>query len=595
MLSKVAYILSLALMLYASFVFYPRWQKPNTESAISWDVSGYYWYLPSIFIYNDIKGQGFKDSILERYRPTNTDFQQAFLHESGNYVLKYSSGQALMMLPFFAIAHMLAPFTEFPADGFSAPYQLIIQTGGLLVALLGLWYFRKLLLRFFSDSTTAVCLLLLVFGTNYLNYGAIDTGMTHSWLFTLYVFLLLNTDNFYRNPSRKYAIRIGLLCGLATLTRPTEIISALIPLLWGLENISISSLKERLTFFKKHYSHLFTSFFTAAGIVFIQIAYWKYASGDWMVYSYQDQGFTWLHPHIIGYIISPHNGWLAYTPLMGLSFIGIWTLIKFGKNRVALLSFFAINLYLVMCWEFYWHGGRFMVQSYVVLFFPIATLIQYLSARKTLRLIATPVVILLVYINIWTTYHAHAGPGLLDFDTITPAYYFKVIGRWDAPSEATIKLKDNPEAFKGNPEKFKQIFFYDFEEDTLQTTGCDVPPIDQQRSGCINSSRSGINIRFSGVGQVKDWIRVSGLFHCVQKEWNTWNIPQFMVAFEKNGESIKTNMIRVQRFLQDGETKEIFLDAKVPDSHFDAIKIMLWNADSDKTMLIDNVKLFTLQ
>jgi len=52
-------------------------------------------YLPAAFIYQDIKGCEFQEDILKQYQPTY-DFQQAFLHPSGNYVMKYPMGMALI-------------------------------------------------------------------------------------------------------------------------------------------------------------------------------------------------------------------------------------------------------------------------------------------------------------------------------------------------------------------------------------------------------------------------------------------------------------------------------------------------------------------
>ena len=193
MLSRTAYLLAVLLMCYTSFFFYPRFKQHGSEATIAWDVSGYYWYLPSIFIYHDLKHQSFKDSILNKYGPTGTDFQQAMKLDNGNYVMKYSSGMAVMFLPFFTVAHMVAGPLGYARDGFSLPYQLGIQVGGFLLSILGLWYLRKLLLNFYPDKTVAVTLILLVFGTNYLNYSAVDCGMSHCWLFTIYVFILLNT------------------------------------------------------------------------------------------------------------------------------------------------------------------------------------------------------------------------------------------------------------------------------------------------------------------------------------------------------------------------------------------------------------------
>src|SRR5665213_2526450 len=95
-LSKYAWFFCMAVLCYTSFFFYPRWKQGNGEAAIAWDVSGYYWYLPSVFIYKDLKHQTFKDSILNKYHPTNTEFQQGMQLPNGNYVMKYSSGMAVM-------------------------------------------------------------------------------------------------------------------------------------------------------------------------------------------------------------------------------------------------------------------------------------------------------------------------------------------------------------------------------------------------------------------------------------------------------------------------------------------------------------------
>ncbi|NDC41610.1 MAG: hypothetical protein EBZ77_08680, partial [Chitinophagia bacterium] len=161
-------VLCMLLMAGTSFMYYPRWRLGRTEATISYDVSGYYWYLPSLFIYHDLKGQSFKDSVLQHYAMT-PEFLQGFKMPNGNYVMKYSSGMAVMYLPFFTIAHLLAKPLGYPPDGFSPPYQLAIQIGGFLMAILGLFYLRRLLLLFFSDGVVAATLAVLVLGTNYLN------------------------------------------------------------------------------------------------------------------------------------------------------------------------------------------------------------------------------------------------------------------------------------------------------------------------------------------------------------------------------------------------------------------------------------------
>ena len=101
---------------------------------------------------------------MHKYHPTPA-FEQAYLHKSGNWVMKYSCGQALSYLPFFAIAHTWATLSPaYDADGFSLPYQLMISLGSLLIAFIGLYFLRRVLLEFFSDRVTGITLLGIVLG-----------------------------------------------------------------------------------------------------------------------------------------------------------------------------------------------------------------------------------------------------------------------------------------------------------------------------------------------------------------------------------------------------------------------------------------------
>jgi hypothetical protein len=375
--------------------------------------------------------------------------------DNGNFVMKYSSGMAFMYLPFFAASHIAAGILGYPQDGFSVPYQLGIQIAGLLVGLLGLWYFRKFLLLFYSDKVAAITIFLLVIGTNYLNYASIDVGMSHTWLFTLYVFILLNTYYFYQYFSYKHALRIGLLVGLATLTRPTEIVSLIIPLVWGLEPLTLTGITNQIKNIVKHYNKLFLAVVAASLVISIQLIYWKYVSGHWLVYSYGDQTFSWLHPHAILYSFNYRCGWLTYCPLMILALIGFLPFAKYGKHRVAIIVFSLVSYYLVSAWDVWWYGGRAMVQSYAVLSIPLAALVHYISNKKLLSVVFIALAAFFIYFNIWVVVQYHTG-GLYDSESMSKAYYWRVIGKWSAPN-STKKLLDAPDLYEGTPQNIKLL------------------------------------------------------------------------------------------------------------------------------------------
>jgi hypothetical protein len=596
MLSKTAYGCCLLLVLYTSFVFHPIWQKSGTEATISWDVSGYYWYLPAVFIYKDLKKQKFADSIIAKYSPT-PEIQQSSLLENGNRVNTYSSGMAFMYLPSFFLAHVLAEPLGYPADGFSRPYQFMVHMSSLLIAFIGLWWLRKLFLLYFSDAITAAILFINVFGTLYLNYTAIGGAMTHNWLFTIYVLLLLNTHYFYKTPNYKYAIRIGLLCGLAILIRPTEMISVLIPLLWGMESISAAVIRQKLNFLKQHFRKLLIASVCVVAVGFIQVAYWLYISGEPFVYSYRGEGqtFSWLAPHFYNYMLAYRSGWLVYTPLMVLCFIGIIPFLKTGKNRLAILAFFFLNLYIVSAWDTWWYagtGGRAMIQGQPVLFFLIAAFLQFIASKKIWKWVFTPFILLSIYMNLWLTWNGHAAPGLFDSESMTQAYYWAVAGRWKV-SEQTQKLKDTDELFKGKPKQMKLLYENGFETDTLYNAT--QPVITGEKSIFIRKHFTSPEYSFAYNGDEAEWVRAQATFHCIHKEWGTWDMTQFIVRFKHKGTRVKEKLIKPHRFLVDNEEKDIFIDVKIPAEPFDTVSIFFWSDACDQELIIDNLKVWSFK
>lgn len=592
MLSRVSYITCALLIAWVALIYNPKWEYAAGETPLGWDASTYYWYLPATFIYKDLKQQKFGDSIIAKYDFT-PEFEQSFVHESGNRVITYSSGLAFMHLPAFAVAHVLTKPLGYPADGFSRPYQAAVHIWSVLCALIGLWYFRKLLLHYFSDKVTAITLLLLVFGSNYLNYTGFDATLTHSWLFSIYVLLMLNTRSFYQQPSYKYAIRIGLLTGFAILIRPSEMIAVLIPLLWGMESIMPTAIKNRFMFLWKHMKFIAVTSALVIAIGSIQIIYWLYVTGQPLVYSYAEKGFSWKHPHFMNYTFSYRSGWLVYTPLLIFAFVGLLPFLFKGKNKVAVISFFLINYYIVSAWDIWWYGGmggRAMVQSYAVLFLIIATLVEYLLHTKWIKWPGFAVIALFVYVNIWFTYNAHLANGLYDPTGMTKQYYWHVVGRFNVPKH-TLVYKDTDEAFEGTPENMQQLYLYDFENDT---TASDAYAISGARSLYMHGGKEyGPNMKFAYKPGQADWLRAEADIKLNDYEPDNWRMVQFNIVFKNGNEQVKSKMIRLNRFAHKDLIKHAYFDVKIPEQAFDTVQVIFWNPGSSKPMWIDNVKIYS--
>lgn len=594
--SLLSLLICWALLFSALFFYFPKWKNSYTEATISWDVSGYYYYLPAAFIYKDLKHLSFKDQIQQQYHPSG-DFQQAFVHSNGNYVFKYSCGQALLYTPFFFIAHAYASMSDqFPADGFSLPYQFMIGFGSLLVAFLGLFILRRVLLKFFSDQTTAFTLILLVFGTNYLEYASITGAMSHNYLFTLYCILLSLTIGFYEKPSALKAIGIGLVIGFAALVRPTEIICALIPLLWGLQTPLKASLSEKLVFFKKNALLLSLAVLTCGLVGSLQLIYWKAVAGDWIVYSYQDQGFSWLRPHLFNGLLSYRSGWLLYTPMMIFALLGFKHLSKhWNALYLSLLIYTGLFIYITFAWDIWWYGGslgqRAMVQAYPVLAFPLAAFVDSALKTKIWKYIFGFIALLFIYLNLWWTHQAHWG-GLFMVEQMNRAYFWDVLGRFKEPDGESLKLLDtNEPGFYGVRKNVRELLYEDFEKDT-STALCEVPVIEGQKSGCLDANRQNLPI-YSVPLATGDagWVRASAVFRCRNKEWTVWLGAQFQLFFYNGDEILKTEQIRVYRFLNDGETKSLFFDIKLPKATFDRVGVSVWNGGGVLPLAVDQLKI----
>lgn len=590
--AKIIYFLSLTIMLLVFFGYYPRYNKTNTQAMITWDAAGYYMYLPAIFIYKDIKKCAFADEIIRKYQPSPV-FDLAFIHKkSGNYVMKYPIGQAIQFSPFFFIAHLWAKNSDkYPPDGFSFPYQLLIGLSALFYALIGFYFCNKVLRLYFSNYIAALTTFLLLLGSNYLNYALIDCAMTHNNLFTIYSILIYTSILFYNKPTFFKAFLIGLLVGFAALTRPTELIAFIIPIGWNLNFLDKNAIFKRLNFFQNNFKKIALAVLTCSIVGFIQLAYWKYASGDWFVYSYEDQGFSWLRPHLINGFISYKSGWLTYSPLMVFSLIGFVFLYKQNKNVFwTALLFSSIFIYITFAWDIWWYGGsigqRAMVQAYPVLALPFAAFLKWLLKRKLYLKISTGILIsFFCYLSLWFIHQAHLG-GMLHVGQMNRTYYWKTLGTLKKDINH-LKILDTNEYFEGERKNIKQIYFNDFND--LNDNFC----IGQNKTKAIcmdKKTNASPVFKISPESKNYKWLRASAEFKIEAKEWNIWNQAQFVVHYKKQAETVKNKSIRLHRLLNDGDYKIIFFDIKKPKQSFDAIEISFHNFESDKSISIDNLK-----
>jgi hypothetical protein len=380
---------TIILYTYLTFIY-------QNGNVLSWDVFGYYLYLPQTFIQNDpgIHDVSHVYDILNTYH-NSPSFYQAHPVENGNHILQYPIGMAILFSPFFFIGHACAYIFGYPPDGFSTPYQISFLLGYLAYTILAVFLIRKLLLKFFTENTTSLTLLILFFGTNFYSIAIGAIGMPHMYLFVLFACVLLLTIKWHENPTYTTSFLLGAVIGLMTLCRPTEILIAVVPLLYGIKHVREIFPRIKLCF-TSYFKYMLVACLAGFLIVLPQLIYWKIYAGRYLFYSYSNpgEGFDFFSPHTLNFLFSFRKGWFIYTPIMFLALFGFYKLYK-DKSPWFLptLIFVVINIYVLSSWSCWWYAGSFsqrpVVQSYPIMCILIGGMVyMILHAKKWLKIIS---------------------------------------------------------------------------------------------------------------------------------------------------------------------------------------------------------------
>lgn len=314
---NLPYIVSFLILLVAiNFTIKDKLWKEN--QVIKSDVISYYGYLPATFIYHD-----YTLKFLENYQGPHQFTIWPKDVPNGGKIFITSMGMSFLYAPFFFVADNYAADSGFDTGGYSLPYQLSISICTLFFFALGLFYLSKLLLRFFDPFISALVVLVTVAGSNLFYYAAFEPGMSHPFSFTLITMFIWFTIKWFDQQRYTYAVLLGILIGLISLIRPTNIIIALFFVLYDVK--SWKDLIGRIQLFILKYKHLILISGLCFSVWFPQLLYWKSITGSFFYYSYGEENrFFFNHPQILNGFFSYRNGWLVYSPAMVFSVLGLF-------------------------------------------------------------------------------------------------------------------------------------------------------------------------------------------------------------------------------------------------------------------------------
>lgn len=475
----LAFVIS-AFILIAHF-YLRKYNYLDFKNVLGWDVLAYYIYLPFTFIYGDpgISDQTVVQYIFDNYNPSGT-FYQAYPLPNGNWSPMYTMGMAVFYFPFFVIGHIWALLSNYPADGFSYPYQFSISNGMMLYIVAGIFFFRKLLLNFFSDRLTSLVLLSILLGTSFFHEAIIDECGPHAVMFAGFSVILYLNVLWHKNPTPKISFLLGLTLGLCILARGSGIFIAFIPLLWNIYDKE--SLKRKVDFVILHRKQILIGAAGLAVFPLIQITYWKIITEEFIFNTYQvTPGFDWFDPHFTKVFFSYKKGWLLYTPIIAFALFGLFFLWKNNKKiALPIIIFALVNIYVISSWGTWWQGGsfgsRYFVESYAILAIPMGYFFKSCFRKKVLRWIIAALVAFFVFLNLFQTWQFNNF--IFDGYTMTKEYYWRVFFETDVGPEdrkyqeivrnfGPVDVFENPEDYNKrtygylNFEDINSIYFMD--------------------------------------------------------------------------------------------------------------------------------------
>jgi hypothetical protein len=290
-------------------------------------------------------------------------------------------------------------------------------------------------------------------------------------------------------------------------------------------------------------------------------------------------------------MFSYKSGWLVYSPAWMLALAGIWRLWKEQREMRLVTTFFMLLfIWITWSWVGWTYGGalgqRAMVQSYVVLAFPLCAFIAWIGKRSTL--VKTVFVVFVLgcsAYNLWLTHQAHKG-GLLRPGEMTKAYFWKILGRMHVPEKAQFLL-DTDEQYTHETRNVDTLLTRDFDD---QLPACGLPSVDMSGCICVPPGSDNIELARSSVSLAPDkWIRATADFQIEHREWDTWRQGEFVIELLYNNNIVKSKHVRPMRILQHKDRKRISVDLRIPNENNDAIAIRYRNRETTVPIMIDDL------
>jgi len=574
---------ALAISVFLIFFAFRPLNSPQYRIIVA-DGLGYYSYLPAQFIYHDteLKFEWF-DKVFE----ANYD-NHLFEKPTQNFMVKYGDrminlyypGQSLLQAPFFFAAHLAAKLFQYPADGFSLPYQLAMGISALFYTLLGVLFCHKLLFHISHTRSYSIFIPLLVFfGTNLFTYSIFAGCYTHAYSFCFLSLSLYFSERFFNSTENKlYFLQLLLLAAITVLTlRPLNGI-LLISVLYFFKPVSWREL-----FQSKKINYRAVLLILLIGLILVYSIRILYTQTHTLLANTYTIGRFYFDDwsHVFDNFFGFQNGILWYTPLIFLSFFTLFFVGHKPRLLVLLTPVFLI-IVLYSLW-FYWNiVNRTLVDFTAILAILLYELMQQVvKTKQQYRLV---LLIALFSVPVYQLKAYQLRQGILNSNYTYWKYYFK--------NFLTLKQID---VYPVDPKTIlkEQTHYFDFENETsseISTNnafeGIKCVVLNKEiEYAATKSFRLPVFLEQKGFKKVK-------LAFWFYRSENMKNV-QLILSFGKKDSvsSYHPFYINESTSAKEWELKEFGMDLPAGLNATHTLTIYFWNPDKQNEAYIDNLKL----
>lgn len=603
MVKKMVLGIQLLLALVVSVVFIVRNGKVRTT--FGGDALGYYSYLPAAFVHQNIARPFTADD--KNMTPGMQWYFASWrnaVNDRGNYLNQYTYGVGLTEVPFFFIAHAWERMRGLDADGYSDTYDNMIKVGMLTYAWAGMLLVYRTLRRYFGCGVSVTTVMSIFLCTHFFWFVIIQPGMAHVPLFFMYALLIALTIKLHEFASVLRFIILGLVVGIITLIRPTDILCLLVPLLYGVYNKQ--TLREKVAFIRVNIKGISVAIIAFIVPIIPQLLYWKAVTGNYICYSYGDQSFDFRHPHIADGLFSFSNGWLPYAPVMIFALAGMLLYKKLRSWIWCICILFAAYVYVTYSWYCYNYlnglGSRPMIHLYPLLALPLGAFFQYIAA-KPLVVKTGIAIVCLFFCSVNLCFSVQEADGVIDSPESNMTFNLQMLYR-DSLTYKDLIVKDIGE-WQPDERKLKKT-------NTLYAAAFDDSLNADYISDTVNGSKYFFRwhdndlLLVAKIPYNKDKFKGQGWFKCSGRFMSPNQLDYFrhLLVLDINDHEKLWRGLKIENNIPDSTTPmtlkrcvtnkwgEVSYFSKIPSNlkTGDTIKLIIWSSDKQE-IYMDDVRL----